>query len=181
MPHTGPPDRIDIVEPIRKCLDDEFEIIYEIINDSAQAYKRVIPMDCWNEPYMWKGELQREINEGVGFWGCEKEGELVGVMGIQQVQNVTLIRHAYVLTARRNQGFGGRLLSFLLTQITRPILVGTWADATWAIHFYERHGFECVTTKEKDRLLKKYWSVPEQQIRFSVVLVDKRHGLLSTL
>ena len=166
---------------IRKCLDDEFEIIYEIINDSAQAYKGVIPMDCWKEPYMSKGELQWEINEGVGFWGCEKEGELVGLMGIQSVQDVTLIRHAYVLTARRNQGFGGQLLSYLLTQTRGPILVGTWADATWAIHFYERYGFEWVTAKEKDRLLKKYWSVPERQIRSSVVLVDKRHGLSSTL
>ena len=100
---------------IRKCLDGEFEIIYEIINDSAQAFKGVIPMDCWKEPYMSKGELLREINEGVGFLGCEKDGELVGVMGIQHVQNVTLIRHAYVLTARWNQDFGGKLLSYLLT------------------------------------------------------------------
>ncbi len=166
---------------IRKCLDSEFEIIYGIINDSAQAYKGVIPMDCWKEPYMSKGELKREINEGVGFLGCEKEGELVGVMGIQQVQNVTLIRHAYVLMARQNQGFGGKLLSYLLTQTSCPILVGTWADATWAIHFYEKYGFELVTAKEKDRLLKKYWSVPERQIRSSVVLVDKRRSLSPTL
>ncbi len=129
---------------------------------------------------MSKGELQREINEGVGFLGCEKEGELVGVMGIQHVQNVTLIRHAYVLTARRNQGIGGQLLSYLLSQTGRPILVGNWADATWAIHFYEKYGFELVTAKEKDRLLKKYWSVPERQIRSSVVLVDKRRSLSPT-
>jgi len=166
---------------IRKCLDGEFEIIYEIINNSAQAYKGVIPMDCWKEPYMSKGELQREINEGVGFWGCEKEGELVGVMGIQHVQNVTLIRHAYVLTARRNQGVGGQLLSYLLSQTSCPILVGTWADATRAIHFYEKYGFELVTAKEKDRLLKNYWSVPDRQIRSSVVLVEKRRSLSSTL
>ncbi len=165
---------------IRKCLDSEFEIIYEIINDSAQAYKGVIPMDCWKEPYMSKGELQREIDEGVGFWGCEKEGELVGVMGIQHVQKVILIRHAYVLTVRRNQGIGGKLLSYLLTQTSCPILVGTWADATWAIHFYEKYGFELVTAKEKDRLLKKYWSVPERQIRSSMVLVDKRRSLSPT-
>ncbi len=166
---------------IRKCLDSEFDIIYGIINDSAQAYKGVIPMDCWKEPYMSRGELQGEINEGVLFWGCENEGELVGVMGIQHVQNVTLIRHAYVLTARRNQGFGGELLSYLLTQTSCPILVGTWADATWAIHFYEKYGFESVTAKEKDRLLKKYWSVPERQIRSSVVLVDNRRSLSPTL
>ena len=169
------------MEMIRKCLDGEFEIIYEIINDSAQAYKGVIPMDCWKEPYMSKGDLQREINEGVSFLGCEKEGELVGVMGIQHVQNVTLIRHAYVLTARWNQGFGGKLLSYLLTQTSCPILVGTWADATWAIHFYEKNGFELVTAEEKDRLLKKYWSVPGRQIRSSVVLVDKRRSLSPTL
>ncbi len=169
------------MEMIRKCLDSEFEIIYGIINDSAQAYKGVIPMDCWKEPYMSRGELQREINEGVGFLGCEKEGELVGVMGIQQVQNVTLIRHAYVLMARQNQGFGGKLLSYLLTQTSCPILVGTWADATWAIHFYEKNGFELVTANEKDRLLKKYWSVPDRQICSSVVLVDKRRSLSPTL
>jgi len=165
------------MEMIRKCLDGDFETIYEIINDSAQAYKGVIPMDCWQEPYMSKGELQREINEGVGFLGCEKEGELVGVMGIQHVQNVTLIRHAYVLTARWNQGFGGKLLSYLLTQTSCPILVGTWADATWAIRFYKKYGFELVTAKEKDRLLKKYWSVPDRQIRCSVVLGKNKRSL----
>ena len=166
---------------IRKCLDGEFETIYEIINDSAQAYKGIIPMDCWKEPYMSKGKLQREINEGVGFWGYEKEGELVGVMGIQHVQNVILIRHAYILTVRQNQGIGGKLLSYLLTQTDRPFLVGTWADATWAIRFYKKYGFELVTAKEKDRLLKKYWSVPDRQIRSSVVLVDKRRSLSPTL
>lgn len=166
---------------IRKCLDGEFETIYEIINDSAQAYKGIIPMDCWKDPYMSKGELQREINEGVGFWGYEKEGELVGVMGIQHVQNVILIRHAYILTVRQNQGIGGKLLSYLLTQTDRPFLVGTWADATWATHFYEKYGFELVTAKDKDRLLKKYWSVPDRQIRSSVVLVDKRRSLSPTL
>ena len=169
------------MEMILNCLDSYFDIIYDIINDSAQAYKGVIPMDCWKEPYMSKGDLQREINEGVSFLGCEKEGELVGVMGIQHVQNVTLIRHAYVLTARWNQGFGGKLLSYLLTQTSCPILVGTWADATWAIHFYEKNGFELVTAEEKDRLLKKYWSVPGRQIRSSVVLVDKRRSLSPTL
>ena len=166
---------------IRKCLDGEFETIYEIINDSAQAYKGIIPMDCWKDPYMSKGELQREINEGVGFWGYEKEGELVGVMGIQHVQNVILIRHAYVLTVRQNQGIGGKLLSYLLTQTDRPFLVGTWADATWAIRFYKKYGFELVTAKEKDRLLKKYWSVSDRQILSSVVLVDKRRSLSPTL
>jgi len=166
---------------IRKCLDGEFETIYKIINDSAQAYKGIIPMDCWKEPYMSKGELQREINEGVGFWGYEKEGELVGVTGIQHVQNVILIRHAYILTVRQNQGIGGKLLSYLLTQTGRPFLVGTWVDASWAIRFYKKYGFELVTAKEKDRLLKKYWSVPDRQIRSSVVLVDERRSLSSTL
>ena len=105
---------------IRECLDNEFEIIYQIINDSAQAYKGVIPMECWKEPYMSKVELQREINEGVRFWGYEKEGELMGLMGIQSVQDVTLIRHAYVLTARRNQGFGGAVIVLFSDSDTWP-------------------------------------------------------------
>jgi len=108
------------------------------------------------------------------FWGYEEGGELIGVMGIQHVQDVTLIRHAYVRTAKRNRGIGGELLSTLRGQTTRPILVGTWADAVWAIRFYEKHGFRLVPPEEKDRLLRRYWSVPERQIESSVVLADRR-------
>jgi len=158
---------------IRQCDDTDFEMIYSIINDAAQAYKGVIPADCWKEPYMSKDELQREVDEGVVFWGYEEDGELVGVMGIQQVQDVTLIRHAYVRTAKRNQGIGGRLLSHLREETTRPILVGTWADAVWAIRFYEKPGFRLVSSEEKDRLLRKYWSIPERQIETSLVLANQ--------
>ena len=159
---------------IRQCDTREFEMIYSIINDAAQAYKGVIPVHCWKEPYMSKGELRREMDEGVVFWGYEEDGELVGVTGIQHVQDLTLIRHAYVRTAKRNRGIGGKLLSYLREQTTRPTLIGTWADAAWAIRFYEKHGFRLVSLGEKDRLLRKYWSVPERQIENSVVLADQK-------
>jgi N-acetylglutamate synthase-like GNAT family acetyltransferase len=159
---------------IRQCDASEIELIYSIINDAAEAYKEVIPGDRWKEPYMSKDELQHEIDQGVVFWGYEQDGELVGVMGIQHLQDVTLIRHAYVRTARRNQGTGGELLSSLRQQATRPLLVGTWADALWAIHFYEDHGFRLVSWEEKERLLRKYWSIPERQVETSVVLADQR-------
>ncbi len=159
---------------IRRCNDDDFELIYEIINDAARAYEGVIPADVWNEPYMSREELRREIADEVVFWGWQESGELAGVMGIQDVQDVTLIRHAYVRTAKRNQGIGGRLLAYLREQASLLMLVGTWAEAVWAIHFYEKHGFGLVTAEEKDRLLKKYWSVPPRQIETSVVLRDLR-------
>ena len=157
---------------IRQCEAVDFEAIYSIINDAALAYKGVIPADCWKEPYMPEEELQHEIADGVLFWGYEDGGQLVGVMGIQHVQDVTLIRHAYVRTARRNQGIGGKLLSWLTQQTTRPVLIGTWADALWAIRFYEKRGFRLVTPAEKDRLLRTYWSVPERQMGTSAVLAD---------
>lgn len=159
---------------IRQCDNSEVELIYSIINDAAEAYKEVIPGDRWKEPYMSKDELQHEIDQGVVFWGYEQDGELVGVMGIQHLQDVTLIRHAYVRTAKQNQGIGGKLLSSLRQQATRPLLVGTWADALWAIRFYENHGFQLVSWEEKERLLRKYWSIPERQVETSVVLADQR-------
>ena len=155
---------------IRECLEDDFEAIYEIINDAAQAYRGIIPSDRWHDPYMPRKELLEEISSGVVFLGYEKEGELVGVMGTQDVQDVTLIRHAYVLTAHRNQGIGGELLGQIMDGATRPVLIGTWADAFWAIRFYERHGFTMVSPAEKERLLRKYWSLPDRQIVTSVVL-----------
>ncbi len=159
---------------IHRCNDNDFETIYSIINDAAQAYKGIIPADRWKEPYMSKDELRHEMDEGVIFWGYEEGVELIGVMGIQHVQDVTLIRHAYVRTARRNQDIGGKLLAFLREQTARPILIGTWADAVWAIRFYEKHGFRLVSTKEKKRLLKKYWSIPDRQVETSVVLADQK-------
>jgi N-acetylglutamate synthase-like GNAT family acetyltransferase len=146
--------------------------MYEIINDAAQAYKGVIPADRYHEPYMSREYLRHELNARVVFWGYEADGKLVGVMGIQDVQDVTLIRHAYVRTAYRGKGIGGKLISHLRTLTLRPTLVGTWAAATWAIHFYEKYGFKLVTWEEKERLLRKYWSIPERQTETSVVLAD---------
>jgi len=158
---------------IRPCEETEFDAIYEIINDAAQAYRGVIPADRWQEPYMPKEELRHALDEGIVFWGYEEDGELIGVMGIQPVQDVTLIRHAYVRTAEQNRGVGGKLLAHLRTQTDRPVLIGTWADAVWAIRFYEKHGFRLVSPEEKERLLKKYWSIPERQVETSVVLADQ--------
>ena len=159
---------------IRPCEKSDFETIYVIINDAAQVYKGVIPVDRWKVPYMSRRELKNEIDEGVSFWGYEKNDELIGVMGIQHVFDVTLIRHAYVLKARQKQGIGKKLLAELQNQTTRPMLIGTWADAVWAIRFYEKNGFQRVSPNEKDRLLKKYWSIPQRQIDTSEVLADQK-------
>ena len=158
---------------IRKCTENDFDSMYEIINDAARAYEGVIPADRWHEPYMPREYLRHEIDAGVEFWGCEDQGRLIGVMGIQEVQDLTLIRHAYVRTALRNKGSGGKLIVHLKTLITRPTLVGTWAAATWAVRFYERHGFKRVDWEEKERLLRKYWSIPERQTETSIVLTDE--------
>jgi GNAT superfamily N-acetyltransferase len=159
---------------IRRCDDRDFELISDIINDGAQAYKGIIPADRWMEPYVSREKLRHEIEEGIVFWGCEEAGILVGVMGIQPVKDVTLIRHAYVRTSSQKRGIGARLLSHLLAMASGPVLIGTWADAVWAIRFYEKYGFELVGPQEKDRLLKKYWSIPERQIETSVVLVEAK-------
>ncbi len=159
---------------IRRCADRDFQTLDDIINDAAEAYKGVIPADRWHEPYMSKEELRSEIAHGVVFWGFEEEGELQGVMGLQEVQDVTLIRHAYVRTGRRRSGIGGELLRFLLGQTSKPALIGTWAAATWAVAFYEKHGFTRTTEREKNFLLKKYWAIPERQVETSVVLADAR-------
>jgi len=159
---------------IRKCGNKDLEQIYTIINDASKAYKGVIPEDCWKVPYMSRQELNREINSGVSFWGYEKDGELLGVMGIQDILDVTLIRHAYIRTSWQRRGIGTKLLGELLKKTNRPTLVGTWADAVWAIRFYEKHGFQLVPSREKDRLLRKYWSIPERQVEVSVVLADER-------
>ena len=159
---------------IRSCRPDELGLIGEIINDAAQAYQGVIPPDRWQEPYMPLAELKEQVEAGVVFWGMEQGGKLAGVMGIQPVQDITLIRHAYVRTAFRNQGIGSQLLIHLRNLAPGPILIGTWAAAIWAIAFYEKHGFRKVIPAEKDRLLKKYWSIPDRQIETSVVLADDK-------
>ena len=159
---------------IRRCDTDDFEIINEIINDAARAYEGIIPADLWREPYMSRDELRCEITDGVVFWGWQDSGDLAGVMGIQDVQDVTLIRHSYVRTTKQNQGIGGKLLAYLREQTSRLMLVGTWAEAAWAIRFYENRGFRLVTAEEKDRLLRRYWSVPRRQVQTSVVLRNQR-------
>ena len=159
---------------IRRCDDHEFDVISEIINDGSQAYRGIIPSDRWTEPYMPSDKLRHEIDDGVMFWGYEENGALGGVMGIQHVQDVTLIRHAYVRSINQKHGIGARLLSHLRQMTDNPVLIGTWADAVWAIRFYEKHGFQMVDAEEKDRLLKKYWKVPERQIETSVVLADSK-------
>jgi N-acetylglutamate synthase-like GNAT family acetyltransferase len=158
---------------IRRCDARDFELIWTIINDGAQAYKGIIPADRWTEPYMSREKLQHEINEDVVFWGFEENGILAGIMGIQEVRDVTLIRHAYVRTGNQKRGVGGQLLSHLRGLTTGPVLIGTWADAAWAIRFYERQDFQMVQPQEKNRLLKKYWTIPERQIETSVVLADQ--------
>src|SRR5271155_2259138 len=177
--HTKP-HKIYIGGPmIRRCDNVDFEVIWAIINDGAQAYRGTIPEDRWTEPYMSREKLQHEIDDGVVFWGYEDADNLLGVMGLQEVRDVTLIRHAYVRTSSQKQGVGARLLSHLRLLTKRPVLIGTWADAVWAIRFYERHGFQMVSTTEKDRLLKQYWKIPERQIETSVVLADAKWRGLS--
>jgi GNAT superfamily N-acetyltransferase len=159
---------------IRRCDDHDFDLIWTIINDGSQAYKGIIPEDCWREPYMSRSELRHEIEDGVAFWGYEAAGELLGIMGVQPVEEVTLIRHAYICTRNQNQGIGSHLLSHLQKLTPGPILIGTWADAAWAIRFYEKHGFEIVLPKHKDYLIRRYWKIPQRQIETSVVLADRK-------
>jgi N-acetylglutamate synthase-like GNAT family acetyltransferase len=165
---------------IRRCDRSDFPQILDVINDGARAYKGVIPTDRWKEPYMAEDELQHEIESGVVFWGYEDDGQLVGVMGVQDVQNVTLIRHAYVRTSRRRQGIGNRLLKRLRHEMSRPCLIGTWAAASWAIDFYRKHGFEVLSPQDTLVVLKKYWKIPERQIATSVVLADPNWQSLGT-
>jgi N-acetylglutamate synthase-like GNAT family acetyltransferase len=159
---------------ISKCtIETDFDIILEIINDASFAYKGIIPPDRWNEPYMPAEELKIQIAEGVEFWKYMENNEILRVMGIQDKSDVTLIRHAYVRTKSRQQGIGGKLLKHLVAMATTPILIGTWADAFWAVDFYKKHGFHQVSVDEKNRLLRIYWSIPERQVETSVVLASE--------
>jgi GNAT superfamily N-acetyltransferase len=159
---------------IRRCHDDEREEILGIVNAAAEAYRGVIPADRWHEPYMPRTELEAEIAAGVAFWGYEDDGALLGVMGIQPVRDVVLIRHAYVAPASQGRGIGGALLEHLLASATGRLLVGTWAGAEWAIRFYRRHGFESVGRERTAELLRTYWSIPDRQVETSVVLELKQ-------
>jgi len=162
---------------IRRLLPSDFDAILKVVNDAAQAYKSVIPTDFWKEPYMPADEVRQEVEDGVGFYGWTENGILVGVMGIQQVRDVTLIRHAYVLTSRQREGIGEKLLSHLLSLArTRIVLVGTWETAWWAVRFYEKHGFRLVSKEEKNRLLREYWNIPERQVETSVVLKIRKNS-----
>ena len=157
---------------ITKSRTSDFKQIYEIINDAASAYKGIIPEDGWHEPYMSELELQNQIDRGVEFWCYSDNDEILGVMGIQDKSEVALIRHAYVKTTARNKGIGSKLLQHLSQLTKKPILIGTWADANWAINFYKKHGFRLVSFTEKERLLRKYWMISLRQIETSVVLAS---------
>jgi GNAT superfamily N-acetyltransferase len=157
---------------IRPCRDDESPAILAIVNAAAEAYRDVIPSDRWREPYMPADELDGEITAGVVFWGYEAEGELRGIMGIQPMSDVDLIRHAYVAPGSQRHGVGSALLEHLMRGATRRVLVGTWTAAEWAIRFYRRHGFEPVPQGRIAPLLRTYWKIPERQIEASVVLAN---------
>ena len=159
---------------IRKCDSADFHGLLTIINDGAQAYKGVIPADSWREPYMSSDDLRHEISSGVEFSGYELGGGLVGVMGVQTREGVLLIRHAYVRHERQRTGVGSNLLRHLITSVDKPILIGTWRSATWALRFYEKNSFSVVADSEKNELLKKYWDIPLRQAEASVVLADSQ-------
>ena len=157
---------------IAPCAPDDFPDILAIVNDGARAYRGIIPTDRWHDPYMPESELRSELAAGVTFTGLYEDGRLLGVMGLQEVEDVTLIRHAYLRTSHHGLGIGGLLLEHLLQSTDRPVLVGTWAAATWAIRFYEKHGFRLLSDTDRSRLLRRYWTIPERQIETSVVLAD---------
>jgi GNAT superfamily N-acetyltransferase len=161
---------------IRKLEAADFQTILAIVNEAATAFRGKIPPDCYHTPYMPPEELAQEIAAGVQFFGCSEKGVVVAVMGIQRVKDVTLIRHAYTLTCYQHSGIGARLLDHLLNlSETRRILVGTWELAPWAIRFYQNHGFQPTTRQETNRLLRKYWNIPERQVETSVLLTLDRN------
>ncbi len=165
----------------RKCNKSDFDSIYKVINSAAIAYKNIITADQGKESYMPREELVKEIDCGVVFWCFEKDGNIKGVMGIQDVKDVTLIRHAYTLPSCQRKGVGSKLLQHLGSLTKKPLLMGTWKDAKWAILFYEKHGFHLVTEEEKNILLRKYWEIPEKQVETSVVLSNTQVEMLLTV
>lgn len=159
---------------IRRCRSDEQQVLLDIINTAAQRYRGVIPEDRWSDPYMSASELADEIEAGVEFWGVDDSNALAGIMGVQPRDDVDLIRHAYVSPAHQGRGVGTLLLHSLEAQSSRPILIGTWAAAHWAIRFYEHNGYILASPDEARALLRRYWTVPERQIDTSVVLTKLR-------
>jgi GNAT superfamily N-acetyltransferase len=159
---------------IRECGDADFDEILDVVNDGAAAYKGVVPDDRWHEPYMTADELRRDMDDGVRFWGCEEQGRLIAVMGLQDRTETVLIRHAYVRTVRRRQGLGTQLLRHLEGGRDRPILIGTWEAAVWAVAYYEQAGYVLLPPDAKTRLLKRFWRIPERQVETSVVLAKGR-------
>jgi N-acetylglutamate synthase-like GNAT family acetyltransferase len=158
---------------IRESVDADFTAILAIVNDAARAYRGVIPADRWREPYMPAEELASEIADGIVFWVAEEDGRLSGVMGIQDRGDVALVRHAYVVSTTQRSGVGTRLLRHVEGLVDTPILIGTWAAASWAIEFYRKNGFTVVPAGDKDRLLRTYWSIPARQMETSVVLAKR--------
>ncbi len=159
---------------IRKSEPADLPGILAVVNDAARAYRGVIPTDQWHEPYMPEDQLSKDIAQGVIFWTAEDEGGLSGVMGIQDKGPVALVRHAYVAPTAQRTGVGTRLLRHITSLAEKPILIGTWANASWAIAFYQRNGFTLLPDVQKERLLRTYWSIPERQVETSVVLADGR-------
>ncbi len=159
---------------IRQCEATELETIYEVINDATEAYRGVIAPDCWHEPYMSREELAREYAARIVFFGAYEARRLAGVMGLQLVGDVALLRHAYVRTTAQHRGLGAALLANVRGQTDRPMLIGTWRAASWAVRFYEGRGFRLVPQEDKASLLRRYWTVPDRQIEESVVLGDGR-------
>ncbi len=159
---------------IRKSVEADAAAMLTIVNAAAQAYREVIPADRWREPYMPSEELEKEIADGVIFWVAEEDGRLLAVMGIQDKGEVALIRHAYVTPGVQRTGVGTSLLRHVQGLTGKPVLIGTWADASWAIEFYRRNGFTVVPNLYKESLLRRYWSIPKRQIETSVVLADGR-------
>jgi N-acetylglutamate synthase-like GNAT family acetyltransferase len=162
---------------IRQSAHEDFDSMLMIINDAARAYRGVIPEDRWHEPYMPAEDLAKEIADGVVFWVAEQDGRVAAVMGMQDKGDVALVRHAYVASAAQRSGVGTALLHHVQDLTDKPILIGTWAAASWAIEFYKRNGFTVVPSAEKDHLLRTYWSIPARQVETSVVLADGRWGL----
>lgn len=159
---------------IRAATPVDLDTIFEIVNDSARAYKGVIPESAWHEPYMPMDHLQSEIAKGVRFSCCDLDGRTMGVMGIQDVLDVTLVRHAYVRTESRSQGIGRALLESVTRLTPRPVLIGAWRAASWAIQFYQKNGFTLLDETDKNRVLRTYWTISDFQVEQSVVLADRR-------
>ncbi len=149
---------------------DNSKILY-VINNAAARYKGIIPDNCWHEPYMSKQELVDELADGVHMFGYHLNNKLIGVIGIQKIKDVVLIRHAYTLTSYQGKGIGSALLEYLLKKNKNSrLLVGTWRNAAWAVRFYEKFDFILHTKDRSTLLLKRYWKIPSKQIKNSVVL-----------